>query len=207
MQQWYQPRISRAESIGIRARIGVQSLPFVGLISTLVLIIWLISFGVGLAVLVYAEFKHTSELDYIGPAGFPLILLGAMCIRFIFYLFLECQFLFEVVGERQYHRWANSFNRDDPTKAAKVEDSRPLSYQYRPWWVAAVVVLGAVGLIVVGAKVRGMLWTIVLGAALLFETVLRLGLELLWVRTRFGAIAKPLMLRWMPWLSIPVRQY
>ena len=194
--------------MGIRKRIGLQSIPYVGLVSTMVLFIWLIAVGVGIAILVYAMFKESSDLDYLGPVGFPLVVLGAVVIRTAIYLLVECTLLFEAVGKRQYHRWASSFNRDDPTNnAAKVEDSQLLSYQYRPWWIAILVIFGAIGLIIFGLKVRGMLWATIPGAALLAETVLRFGLELLWLHTSFASFVKPLLLRWIPWLSISIRQY
>ncbi|MCJ1267656.1 hypothetical protein MMC22_007542 [Lobaria immixta] len=120
---------------------------------------------------------------------------------------IEALPLFKVVGERQYYRWASTFSGVDPEKFAIVSDSKPLSHQYRPWWLAVLLILGAIALLVTGTTFPVMLWAIIPGAALLTETVLRFGLELLWLRTPLGAYGKRLRLRWLPWLTISIRPF
>lgn len=116
--------------------------------------------------------------------------------------------MLEFLGERQYNHWANTFGdrNDSETPVPGTSDSRPLSYQYRPWWLAAVLIVGSLALLVVALKVRVMVWVTPSAAALLAETVLRVVLEQLWLRTRLGRVGKQLRLRWLPWLSIPIRQ-
>ncbi|KAL8722718.1 MAG: hypothetical protein Q9225_000830 [Loekoesia sp. 1 TL-2023] len=146
-------------------------------------------------------------LNKIGPIGFPLLMLGTMLLRAAIFLGIESHLLYEIVGERQFYRWASSFSGVDPKKFVEVKDTRPLSYQYRPWWLAVLLILGAIALLVTGTKFAVMLWATIPGAALAVETVLRFGLELLWLRTPIGAFGKRLRLRWLPWLTISVRAY
>lgn len=135
-------------------------------------------------------------------------MLGAIIIRAAVFLGLESHTLYRIAGERQYRRWASSFGGIDARKFVEVDDGRRrVSYQYRPWWLAVVIVVGAAALLAAGMKFAVMVWATVPGAALLVETVVRVGIELLWLRTPLGAFGKRARLRWLPWLSIPVRSY
>lgn len=207
LPQWYLPRNSRAKSLGMRQRIGLQSPPYVGLISGLIFFIWLLAVGIGTALIALAMFKKDMPLNKIGPAGFPLLMLGAVFVRTAIFLGIESHLLYKIVGERQYYRWASSFSGVNPGEFVEVEDSKPLSYQYRPWWIAVLLILGATALLVTGVRYAVMLWATIPGAALLAETVIRFGLEILWLRTPFGTFGKEIRLRWLPWLTIPVGSY
>lgn len=207
LPRWYVPHISRAESIGNRQRTGLQSPPYVGLIAGLTLTIWLVAIGTGTGLIVYAMFTRNLRLNQIGPVGFFLCMLAAWLLRAFVLLFIEAHLLYEIVGERQYYRWASTFSGVDPDKFAIVSGSQQLSYQYRPWWLAVVVLLGGVALVVPGCIFPVMLWATVPGAALVVETILRFGLELLWLRTPLGTYGRRIRLRWLPWLTISIRQY
>ena len=193
--------------MGIRKGIGVQSLPYVGLISALVLLVWLVAVGIGTAFIILAIFKGSIPVTQSAVGGFTLAMLGIAFIRAAVYLLAEANLLFQIVRERQYYRWTSSFSGVEPAKYAIVNDSRPLSYQYRSWWLAVLLMVTSTALLIAGIRFKAMFWTIVPSAAVLAETILRFGLELLWLRTRFRPVGKRLLLRWAPWLSISARQY
>ena len=194
----------------MRQRIGLQSPPYVGLLSILILTIWLLAIGIGTTLIVLALFRSSLPVDKVAPGGFPLAMLGTVVIRAIVFLGWESHTLFNIVGERQYYRWASSFRGIEAKKFVGVDDGdgkRCVSYQYRPWWVAVTVMVGSVALIVSGRRFAVMVWATVPGCALLVETGLRFGLEVLWLWTPVGDMGKRVRLRWLPWLSIPVRSY
>ena len=208
MPNWYVPRFSRAKTMGLRKHVGLQSIPYVGLLSGLILAIWILSVAIGTFYFVWATFKQGLKFGVLYAAGVPVILLGIAFIRAAIWTMAESHRMLEFLGERQYHQWANTFgeSNDSERPGSGISDSRPLSYQYRPWWLAAVLVVGSLALLVVALKVRVMAWATPSAAALLAETVLRVVLEQLWLRTRLGKVGKQLRLRWLPWLSIPIRQ-
>ena len=193
--------------MGIRKRIGVQSLPYVGLIAGLVLLVWIISFGIGTYFFFHISFTQNVTFGGIGPLSVTLILFGAVFVRSAIFLLAEQHILLEIIGERQYYRWANTFSGTAGANRATIDDSKPLLYQYRPWWLVVVLIMCAIAQIITGLKVQVILWATTTGAALLAETVLRVVLELLWLRTGLGPIGKRLLLRWLPWFSISIRQY
>ena len=207
LPHWYQLRISRAKSLGLQQRAGLHSLPYVGLIATLIGLIWAVAIGIGTTLVVLAMFRKNMPLDRVGPVGFGLIMFGIVLLRSAVYLLIESQFLFALIGERQYFRWANSFNRAEEGQSTGLPDSTHISYQYRPWWLMLVLIASAVALLATGLRFSIMLWATIPGAALLFETLLRFGLEVWWLRTQTGAATKLFLLRWLPWLSIPIRQF
>ncbi|MCJ1267904.1 hypothetical protein MMC22_007790 [Lobaria immixta] len=201
LSRWYVPRISRAKSIGIRKRIGLQSLPYLNFIGDLIFGIW----ALGCVFAIYASCRHPNQ------TGLRVALYVMACatpVRFlVIYNVLEYPLLSEIIGQRQYYRWATTFSGVDPENFAIVNDSKPLSYQYRPWWLAVLLILGAIALLVTGTRFPVMHAATVPGAVLLVETVLRFGIELLWLRTPLGDIGKRLLLRWLPWYSMPIRQW
>ena len=170
--------------------------------------IWLLALGTGIALIARAMFTWGLTEDQLNILGYSLIIvLGLVIIRVAIFLLLEAQNLFRIAGERQYYRWARTFSGVDPSKFTAVDGSKYVSCQYRPWWLAVLLILVAVTLIVIGVRFHLMLWAIVSGAALLIETVMRITLEVLWLGTPLGAIGKRARLRWLPWLSIPVRGF
>ena len=193
--------------MGVRKRLGVQSLPYVDLIAGLVLFIWIVSFGLGTYFFFYISFTQHVTFGEIGPSSVSLILFGAGFIKLAIFVLMEQSILLEIVGERQYYRWANTFSGTARVSRSTVDDSKPLLYQYRPWWLIVVLIFSAVAQIATGLKVQVVLWATATGAALLVETVLRVVLELLWLRTRLGLLGKRLLLRWLPWFSVSIRQY
>jgi len=205
---WYVPRFSRAKKMGLRKHVGLQSIPYVGLLSGLIILIWTLSLGIGTFYFVWATFKQNLKFGTLYAAGVPLILLGIAFIRAAIWTMAESYRMLEFLGERQYYHWANTFGESSETEtpAAGIGYTKPLSYQYRPWWLAAALIVASSGLLVVALKVRVMVWATVPAASILAETVVRVVLEQLWLRTRLGKIGKRLRLRWLPWLSIPIRQ-
>jgi hypothetical protein len=192
--------------MGLRKHIGLQSIPYVGLLSGLILSIWTLALGIGTFFFAWATFKQNVEFGTLYAVGVPLILLCIVFVRFVIWG-LESQRFFEIVGERQYHHWANTFggSNDSATPAAGIIDTKQISYQYRPWWLAVVLMVCSLALLIVALKVRVMVWATVPAASILAETLVRVVLEQLWLRTRLGTIGRQLRLRWLPWLSIPVR--
>lgn len=194
--------------MGIRQRTGIQSPPYVALLFCLIGAIWLFGFGIGVALIAHAMLTWGLTEDQLDILGYSLIiLLGVIIIRAAIFLLLEAHYLFRIAGERQYYRWACTFSGVNPSKFTAVDGFKHLSCQYRPWWLAVLLILVAITLIVTGVRFHLMLWAVASGAALLIETVMRITLEVLWLRTPLGTIGKRVRLRWLPWLSIPVRAY
>ena len=194
--------------MGIRQRTGIQSPPYVALIFSLICAIWLLGLGIGVALIAHAMLTWGLTVDQLHTLGYSLIiLLGVVIIRAAIFLLLEAHYLFRIAGERQYYRWASTFSGVDPSKFPAVDGFEHFSCQYRPWWLVVLPIVVAVTLIVTGVRFHLMLWAIASGAALLIETVMRITLEVLWLRTPLGTIGKRVRLRWLPWLSVPVRAY
>ena len=196
--------------MGIRKHVGLQSIPYVGLLSGLVLTIWMLMVGIGTFYFVWATFKQNLKFGTLYAAAVPLILLVTAIIRATIWTWVEFYRMLEFVGERQYYHWANTFSeaRGNGSVAtdARNSDTGPLSYQDRPWWLAMILILSSLALLIVALEVRVMVWATPPAAAILTETVMRVVLEQLWLRTRLGNFGKRIRLRWMPWLSIPIRQ-
>ena len=203
MANWYVPRFSRAKQLGLRKHIGLQSIPYVGLLSGLIITIWFLSVFFGTFYFEWATFRQNVKFGTLYVAGVPFILLAIAFIRAAIWTVAESHRMAEFLGERQYYHWANTFR--DIKEAPGVSDSRLHSYQYRPWWLAAVLIVGSSALLVVAHRVRVMVWATPSAAALLAETVFRIILEQLWLRTRLGKVGKQMRLQWLPWLSIPIR--
>ncbi|KAI4095458.1 MAG: hypothetical protein LQ339_007238 [Xanthoria mediterranea] len=214
------PLTHRAQSLHMRHRLGLQSPPYVGLLSGIVLAIWLTAVAIGTTLIELALFHHPATLpsDKVAPGGFPLAMVGAVVVRAAVFLGLEAHTLYRIVGERAYERWASSFGggggggvhaerlfvrgrrRDD-------DDDGVLLIQYRPWWVVLVILVAAAAMLVVGTQFAVMVWPTVPGAALLLETGVRVWVEVVWVWTSVGRVGRRVRLRWVPWLAIPVRAY
>ena len=207
MANWYVPRFSRAKQMGLRKHIGLQSIPYVGLFSGLILAIWFLSVFFGTFYFEWATFRQNVKFGTLYVAGVPFILLAIAFVRVAIWTIAESHRMAEFLGERQYYHWANTFRdmKESKTSAPGVSDSRLLSYQYRPWWLAAVLIVGSSAVLVVALRVRVMVRATPSAAALLAETVFRIVLEQLWLRTRLGKVGKQLRLQWLPWLSIPIR--
>ena len=209
MTNWYLPRFSRAKQMGLRKHIGLQSIPYVGLLSGLIVAIWILSVFFGTFYFEWATFRMNVWFGTLYVAGIPLILLFIALIRVAIWTIAESHRLAEILGERQYYHWANTFRDIAKSESAApgISGSRLLSYQYRPWWLAAILILGSSALLAVALNVRVMVWATPSAAAILFETVFRIVLEQLWLRTRLSKFGKQLRLQWFPWLSIPIRQF
>ena len=151
MANWYVPRFSRAKQMGLRKHIGLQSIPYVGFLSVLIIAIWFLSAFFG--------------IYYV--AGLPSFFIAYT--RAVIWMIAESHRIAEFLGERQYYHWANTFRdiEESKTSAPGVSDSRLLSYQYRPWWLAAVLIAGSSAVLVVAIRVRVMVWAAPSAASLL----------------------------------------
>lgn len=137
------------------------------------------------------------------PLGIALATLGAVLARIVVFWAVDWRILTNVMLERQYYRWANEFNRTGSENGAtELNNSKALLHQYRPWWLAAVLVIGAAGLLVMGIEIRVMFWVRAPSAAILIETCSRVTFELLWLRTRASVICKRFLMRWVPRVNI-----
>ena len=193
--------------MGLRKHVGLQSIPYVGLLSGLILAIWILSVFFGTFYFEWATFRQNVKFGTLYVAGVPFILLVTASIRVAIWTIAESHRMAEFLGERQYYHWANTFREinDSETSAPGVSNSRLFSYQHRPWWLAAVLIVGSSALLVVALNVRVMVWATPSAAAILAETVSRIVLEQLWLRTRLGKVGKQVRLQWFTWLSIPIR--
>ena len=193
--------------MGLQKRVGLHSFPYVGLIATLIGLIWGIAIAIGTTMIVLTMFRKNMPLNRVGLVGLGLIIFGLIVLRSAIHLLIEAGSLYVIVGERQHYRWANSFHKAEGSQRNGILASTHFSYQYRPWWLALLLSAGAITFFITGLWFPIMLWVTVPGAALLLETILRVGLKILYLRTRLGAATKNFTLRWLPWLSIPVRQF
>lgn len=154
------PLTHRAQSLHMRHRLGLQSSPYVGLLSGIVLTIWLTAVAIGTTLISLALFHHPATLpaDKVAPGGFPLAMVGAVVVRAAVFLGLEAHTLYPIVGERAYERWASSFGggRVDAEKLVRGhrddDDDGVFLIQYRPWWVVLVILVAAAAMLVAGAQ-------------------------------------------------------
>ena len=186
---------------------GVQSPPYVEIVGWLITIFWALSLGIG-EMAYHDNHKRDPHSYPLTPLPMSLLTLGGILARLALFAFLESTILFDANGEWQYHEWASTFNNaDGPATISVPSSSETFLYQYQPSWLAGVLVVIALLLLVVGLRVKIMAWTGMIGGVILGETVLRVVVELLWLRTLFGAFGKRLFLRWLPWFSLPARRH
>ncbi len=151
-----------------------------------------------LSVKLMADTPSSGNEPYL-PLGIVLAMLGAILARILVFGTVEWRHLANTMAERQYYRWANEFSRSNATEEApEIDDSKTLLHQYRPWWLAAVLIIGPAGLLALGYEVRVMVWVRPVSAAILIETILRVILELVWLRTAAGVVCKRFIMRWAP---------
>ena len=186
---------------------GVQSPPYVEMGGWLITIFWAVSLGVG-EVAYHGNHKRDPDSYPLNPLPMALLTLGAILARLSLFALLESTILFDANGEWQYHEWASTFNNaDGPATISVPSSSETFLYQYQPSWLAGVIIIVALLLLVVGLRMKVMAWTGMVGGVLLGETILRIAVELLWLRTAFGTVGKRFFLRWFPWFSLPARRH
>ena len=186
---------------------GVQSPSYVEMGGWLITVFWAVSLGVG-EVVYHNNHERDPDSYPLTPLPMALLTLGAILARLSLFALLESTILSDANGEWQYREWASTFNNaDGPRTISLPSSSETFLYQYQPSWLAGVIIVIALLLLVVGLRMKVMAWTGMVGGVMLGETILRIVVELLWLRTAFGSIGKRFFLRWFPWFSLPARRH
>lgn len=112
--------------------------------------------------------------------------------------YFELPLLVEAYKRLEYKQWSASLDAPRVAENARFSyrpDNGPL-YQYRPQWIAGVVILAGCILLYAGFSLHFYSATI-LGAILIIETVPRITVEILWRRTRLGDFGRRFAQRWL----------
>ena len=102
-------------------------------------------------------------------------------LRLTLFASWELPFLQRTMRDFEYRKWAKTFASSKGASAAGKTWSC-FTYQYRPWWVAVIILLFGAFLAILSFVVRAMFCVRFVGLALVFETTSRLLLEVLWRR-------------------------
>lgn len=182
---WYKPRYRRPNVTRLDVWRNIYTAP----VMIYILIIWCP------CVLVWVLGAFGKGVRLYSTALPALI---AAFIRVNIGRYFELPLLIETYKRLEHKQWSASLDeRRDMTgrRSFHIPDEGPL-YQYRPQWIAGIIILAGCSLLIMGFPLDSYNARI-LGAILILETVPRVLVELLWRRTRLGDFGRMFVQRWL----------